>query len=405
MQGAGLSSDERGMLEITRRFGEEIVAPVAAELDSRPDPADCFSWEIVERADAAGIRTATLTKEHGGVGIDSLTTAMVIEELGKFDLGVSVVLAQTLKIAQTLQAAATPDQRDRFLPDYAADPRGLLAIAITEPDRSSDYIIPYADGDYRTRAVPTDGGWVINGQKHFISNGNRARLYLLFAQTEPGKGLAEGSTCFLVEPSAPGFSIGRVHDKMGERLANNAELFFEDCFVPDENILGEVGKGFDVLARFFPASNAYAAASVLGVAQAAYSRALEWTRNRYQGGSYLLEKDSVAQVLSRMRMKIDAAQAYIHRAAWMSDNRQLGWDPKMGALPKVFASEVAWEVVTSTLELHGGYGYMRDTGVEKLVRDAAAFLHSDGANASLLLKAARFIRQDAPVPVRGHPDR
>lgn len=405
MMGAGLNSDQMALLETTRRFGMEVIAPVAAELDARPDPAESFSWDIVEKADAAGIRTATLNREHGGAGIDSLTTAMVIEELGKFDLGVSVVLAQTLKIAQTLQAAATPEQQARFIPDYAADPRGLLAIGITEPDRSSDYIIPYAQGDYRTRAVRTDGGWVINGQKHFISNGNRARLYLLFAQTDPGAGLAAGSTCFLIERGAPGFTIGRVHDKMGERLANNAELFFEDCFVADDNVLGEVGKGFDVLVQFFPASNAYAAASVLGVAQAAYGRALEWTRSRYQGGSYLLEKDSVAQVLSRMRMKIDAAQAYVHRAAWMADNRELGWDPKMGALPKVFASEVAWEVVTSALELHGGYGYMRDIGVEKLVRDAAAFLHSDGANASLLLKAARFIRRDAPVPDHVPPAR
>lgn len=400
VQGASLSSDQQALLEITRRFGNDVVAPVADELDRRTDPAECFSWDIVEKADAAGIRTATLAKEYGGAGIDSLTTAMIIEELGKFDLGVSVVLAQTLKIAQTLQAAATPDQQERFIPDYAADPRGLLAIGITEPDRSSDYIIPYAPGDFRTKAVRTDGGWIVNGQKHFISNGNRARLYLLFAQTEPGTGLAAGSTCFLVERSAPGFTIGRVHDKMGERLANNSELFFDDCFIPDENVLGEVGRGFDVLVQFFPASNAYAAASVLGVAQAAYTQALEWTRTRYQGGSYLLEKDSVALVLSRMRMKIDAAQAYIHRAVWMADNRQLGWDPKMGALPKVFASEVAWEVVTSALELHGGYGYMRDTGIEKLVRDAAAFLHSDGANNTLLLKAARFIRQDAPVPDR-----
>jgi len=396
----GLSADQRGLLETTRRFGEEVVAPVAADLDLRSDPADCFSWEIVEKADAAGIRTATLAEEHGGAGIDTLTTAMIIEELGTFDLGVSVILAQTLKIAQTLQAAATPEQRERFIPDYVADPRGLLAIGITEPDRSSDYIIPYAQGDYRTRAVRTDGGWIINGQKHFISNGNRARLYLLFAQTEAGRGLVEGSTCFLVERTAPGFTIGRVHDKMGERLVNNAELFFEDCFVADENVLGTVGEGFDVLVRFFPASNAYAAASVLGVARAAYARALEWTRTRYQGGSYLLEKDSVAQVLSRMRMKIDAAQAYVHKAAWMAGNRELGWDPTLGALPKVFASEVAWEVVTSTLELHGGYGYMRETGIDKLVRDAAAFLHSDGANASLLLKAARFIREDAPVPTR-----
>ena len=142
--GAGLTPDQMALLETTRRFGTEVVAPVASELDARPDPAESFSWDIVEKADAAGIRTATLAEEHGGAGIDSLTTAMVIEELGKFDLGVSVVLAQTLKIAQTLQAAATPEQQARFIPDYAADPRGLLAIGITEPDRSSDYIIPYA---------------------------------------------------------------------------------------------------------------------------------------------------------------------------------------------------------------------------------------------------------------------
>ena len=203
----------------------------------------------------------------------------------------------------------------------------------------------------------------------------------------------EGSTCFLVERDTPGFSIGTVHDKMGERLVNNAELIFQDCFVPDSNVLGEVDKGFDILVQFFPASNAYAAASVLGVAEAAYERAVQWTRERVQGGRLLIEHDLVAADLARMRMWIDAARAYIYQAAWAADHREEGWDPTMGALPKVFASEVAWRVVTMAMELHGGYGYMRETGLEKLVRDAAAFLHSDGANRSLLLKAARFIRQ------------
>ncbi len=394
MFGVGLEPEQQSILEVTRRFAKEVVAPVAADLDRATNPEDCFSWDIVEKAHAAGIRTATLAREYGGAGIDSLTTAMMLEELAKADLGVSVIFAQTLKIAQTLQSAATAAQRARFLPDYAADPRGLLAIAITEPDRSSDYIIPYPTGDYQTKAVRIDRGWVINGHKHFISNGNRARLYLVFAQTELGEGLVAGSTCFLVERSTPGFTTGGVHDKMGERLVNNSELFFDDCAVSDENVLGEVGKGFEVLVRFFPASNAYAAASVLGVAQAAYQRALHWTRTRYQGGRYLIEHDSVAQTLARLDMLIGAAQAYVYRAAWMADHRDEGWDPKMGALPKVFASEVAWEVVTATLELHGGYGYMREMGIEKLVRDAAAFLHSDGANPSLLLKAARFIRQE-----------
>jgi len=388
----GGGEEQRQILETTRHFAQTVVAPVAAELDRQVDPEDCFSWEIVEKADAAGIRTATLDEEYGGVGIDSLTTAMVVEELAKADLGVSVVFAQTLKIAQTLQGATTAEQRERFLPAYAANPRGLLAIGITEPDRSSDYIIPYAEGDYATRAVKTEGGWVINGQKHFISNGNRASLYLLFAQTEPGKGLVEGSTCFLIERGAPGFTIGRVHDKMGERLVNNAELFFEDCFVPDENVLGEVGRGFQVLARFFPASNAYAAASVLGVAEAAYQRSLEWAETRVQGGRPIIEHASVRQTLARLRMLNDASQAYVYRSAWLADHRDQGWDGTVGALPKVFASEAAWQVVTETLELHGGYGYMRELGIEKLVRDAAAFLHSDGANKTLLLKAARFLQ-------------
>jgi len=400
MLGMDLVREQRDMIETTRRFAREVVAPVAGELDRAERPEDCFSWEIVEKAHAAGIRTATLSDEYGGSGIDSLTTAIVVEELARADLGVSVILAQTLKIAQTLESAANSNQRERFLPAYAADPRGLLAIGITEPDTGSNYIIPHPAGRFRTRAARTAGGWVINGQKHFISNGNRARLYLLFAQTDTGGSLVDASTCFLVERDTPGFSIGQIHDKMGERLVNNAELVFEDCFVPDENVLGEIGGGFDVLARFFPASNAYAAASVLGVAQAGYDRALEWCANRFQGGTYLIEHDSIAQTLARMRMLIDASRAYIHRAAWMADHRDQGWDPTMGALPKVFASEAAWEVVTLTLELHGGYGYMREMGIAKLVRDAAAFLHSDGANAALLLKAARFIRQDAPVPTR-----
>ena len=384
-------------VEIARRFGDQVVAPVAAELDRKPSPEDGFSWEIVEAASDSGLRTATLAPEYGGAGIDSLTTAKLVEELGKADLGVSVVIAQCLKIAQTLQAAATAEQRERFLPAFAADPRFLLAIGITEPETSSDYFIAFPS-DFRTTATRVQDGWLINGKKHFISNGNVASLYLLFAQTEPGRGLVEGSTCFLIPRPSPGFTIGKVHDKMGERLANNAELLFDDCFVPGENVLGEVGGGFEVLARFFPASNAYAAASILGVATNAYQRSVEWTRNRIQGGAPLIDHDSVAADLARMRMMVDAARAYVHQAARAADNVETEWDPTMGALPKVFASEVAWEVVTTTLSLHGGHGYMRDLGIEKLVRDAAAFLHSDGANRTLLLKAARFIRDESTIP-------
>jgi len=391
-----LRPDRQQLLDTVRAFVAASVAPVAAELDRRRDPADCFSWEIVEAASRAGIRTLTLGREFGGAGIDSPTTAMVVEELARGDLGVSVVFAQTLKIAQTLERACTSAQARRFLSSFAADPRGLLAIAITEPETSSDYIIPFDDprAQFRTAAVRTAGGWALNGMKHFISNGNRAMLYLVFAQTDPAVGLVRGSTCFLVPRDTPGLSIGRVHDKLGERLANNAELLFRDCRVADEQVLGTVHGGFEILRRFFPASNAYAAASVLGVARAAYERTLAWSRRRVQGGRRLIDHDTTAEDLAEMRMRIDAARAYLHSAASAADHPET-MDPTMGALPKVFASRIAWWVVTRALELHGGHGFMRDSGsgMEKLVRDAAAFLHSDGANRSLLLKAARFIRE------------
>jgi alkylation response protein AidB-like acyl-CoA dehydrogenase len=332
----------------------------------------------------------TLDEKWGGLGTDSLTTSMVIEELGIGDVGVSVIFAQTLKIAQIMQKALNAEQQARVLPAFAKDPRGMLAIGITEPDNGSNYFLPYPTA-FRTNGQKTSGGWIVNGMKHFISNGNRSTFYLLFVQTEKGKPLAEGSTCFLVERNHPGFTIGRVHDKMGERLANNAELIFQDCFIPDENVVGKVGEGFSVLSHFFPQSNAYAGATILGVAVALYQKAVDWAKLRVQGGRPLIEHDGIRAQLAEMRMLIDASRSYIHRACWLADHQAHGWDKTLGVLPKAMASQAAWKIATWCLEIHGGHGYMKETGVEKLVRDAAAFLHSDGVNRTLFLKAANFM--------------
>jgi len=388
-----VNEDQRAILETVKRFVEQEVVPRAAKLDANPDPAAGFSWELVEKAHELGIRTMTLSEKWGGLGTDSLTTAMVIEELAKGDIGVSVIFAQTLKIAQIMEKALNAGQQARVLPKFSSDPRGMLAIGITEPDTASNYFLPYA-APFRTSARRASGGWIVNGMKHFISNGNRASFYLLFAQTEPGKPLAEGSTCFLIERERPGFSIGRVHDKMGERLANNAELIFQDCFVPDENVVGEAGKGFSVLAQFFPQSNAYAGATILGVAVALQRKAIEWAQVRVQGGKPLIEHDGIRAQLAEMRMLIDASRSYIHRACWLADHQEQGWDKTLGALPKAMAAQAAWKIATWTMEIHGGHGYMKEIGVEKLVRDAAAFLHSDGVNHTLFLKAANFMFKD-----------
>jgi alkylation response protein AidB-like acyl-CoA dehydrogenase len=249
-------------------------------------------------------------------------------------------------------------------------------------------------GGYKTSAVERDGGWVINGMKHFVSNGSRAGLYLLFAQTVKGRSVVDGSTCFLIEDGTDGFTYGTVHDKLGERLANNSELIFQDCFVPAENVIGEPHRGYDVQATFFPSSNAYAAATVLGTATGAYERALAWTQQRVQGGKPLIEHDTVAVTLAEMRMLLDVARTYVHHAAEASDHRDEGWDPMLSAYPKLFTSQIAWQVTTKAMELHGGYGYMKNLGMEKILRDTAAFLHSDGANLTLMLKAANVIRAE-----------
>ena len=384
------NENQRLILDTVKRFVEAEIKPRAALLDAQKDPEASFSWEIVERAHDVGIRTMTLDEKWGELGTDSLTTSMVIEALATGDIGVSVIMAQTLKIAQIMQKALNADQQDRVLPAFARDRRGLLAIGITEPDNASNYFLPYPTS-FRTSGEKTTGGWIVNGMKHFISNGNRSSFYLLFVQTEREKPLVDGSTCFLVERARPGFTIGRVHDKMGERLANNAELVFQDCFIPDENVVGKIGEGFRILADFFPQSNAYAGATILGVAVALYEKAVDWARLRVQGGKPLIQHDGVRAQLAEMRMLIDASRSYIHRACWLADHREHGWDKTLGVLPKAMASQAAWQIATWCLEIHGGHGYMKELGVEKLVRDAAAFLHSDGVNRTLFLKAANFM--------------
>lgn len=388
-----MTAEQAQLQEIAREFSKRVVVPRAAALDRNSNPVDCMSWEIVEEASKIGLRALTLDPKYGGAGADTLTAAIVIEELCKGDLGAGVIMAQIYKLVQVMQAACTDDQKDRWLTMFSEDPRCIVAVAATEPDTSSNYVIPYEDprAGFRTTAVKVEGGWLLNGFKHFISNGNTSRIYLILAQTTKNVPLAEGSTFFMLERGTEGFSSGKVHDKMGERLVNNSELILHDCFVPERDVMGGVDQGFELLREFFRASNVYAAASVLGVADAAYDRALGWTQQRVQGGKPLIEHDTVAVQIAEMRMSLEVARAYIRQAAFAVDHPE-AWDHGMAVFPKVFAAQTAWNVTTRALELHGGYGFMREVGMEKLVRDAAAFLHSDGANLTLLLKAVQSIR-------------
>ena len=384
------SEEQKAILESVRKFVDDVVKPKSAELDAMATPEERYCGEIVKAANDLGLRTMTLSEKYGGLSADSLTTAMVVEELAIGDVGVYVVMAQTMKLASIMEKALNEVQAERALVPFVEDPTAVLGIGITEPDNASNYFLPYPT-PFRTTAEKVDGGYVINGMKHFISNGNRSSFYLLFVQTEKGKPMLEGTTCFLLERGREGFTIGRVHDKMGESLANNAELIFQDCFIPDENIVGEIGKGFQLLQKFFPSSNSYAAASCLGVGGALYDKAEQWAKIRIQGGRPLIEHDGIRAQLAEMRMLLDASRSYTHRACYLADHQEQGWDWTLGALPKAMASQAVWKIATWTMEIHGGHGYMKEFGVEKLLRDAAGWLHSDGVNRTLFLKAANFM--------------
>ena len=395
-----LTEEQRALQELARDFARRAILPAAAERDRMTDPAARFPWDVLESASRHGLRTLRVPRDLGGAGADTVTLCVVGEELAAGDLGVAVTLDQTWKISHLIYHLAKPAPRERLLRDFVTDHRFHLAIAMTEPGSGSDRYAYFTapDSQLKTAARRANGGWVLNGVKHFISNGGIARLYVVYANTDPDKGLWHGSTMFLVPAGTPGFRIGRIHEKVGQRLAQNAELIFEDCWLPEEQVLGEVHRAFEARGAFTRGSHVEAGATVLGVGRAAYEAALEWANARVQGGRRIIEHQAVGMMLADMAMQIEAARALIWKAAWAADHQE-PYDAKLASMAKVFASEVAHRVTVQAAELFGGMGIMAEAPVEKYVRDAFTFLHSDGTNKIHRVRMGRQLdRQGAPVP-------
>jgi alkylation response protein AidB-like acyl-CoA dehydrogenase len=292
-----------------------------------------------------------------------------------------------------LQEQGDADQLERWLAPVAADPRALLAASFTEPASGSDNILPYRapGGGMQTRAEQVEGGWSLTGTKHYISNANRARVIVCMARISDGP-LTDAVSAFIVDPDAnPGVTIGRVHDKAGERLANNAEIFYDAAFVSDADVLGEHGRALSNLPGLLRGSNAYAAACAVGIARECFDRTLAWCRTRIGGGVPIIEHQTTGHYLADMYVNVDVARTYVYRAAWQSAHPE-SFDPKLGIAPKLVASERCFDNARKALELWGGAGIMREHGIEKLLRDAAMWLHSDGTNIIMRLKLADQLR-------------
>ncbi len=390
-----LSEEQTMLRDVVRRFVREAIVPVRAQLDAEPDPHDGFSWDLLRKADAIGLRTLALSAEDGGIEADIITRCVVGEELATGDLGFAVCLDQTWKIASAIVHLCNPEQQSRFLPLFRDDPECVLSIGITEPVGGSNYVLPIERDDsvIQTRARLDGGQWLLTGTKHFISNAGLSKLYLIFAVTDPDKDVYERLSAFIVPADAPGFSIGKTEDKMGQRLVWNSTIHLDDCAIPETNLVGTRGGGLGDVLRFLAeeGSNIQAGATVLGTARAAYEAAVAHAQERFIGGKTMIHHQLVHHKLASMRMRLDAARAYLYRAAANVDDANEETDWAMAPMAKVFAAQTSFDVAKESMELFGGYGYMKDLPMEKYLRDAASFLHSDGVNDVLLLRAARLL--------------
>jgi acyl-CoA dehydrogenase len=377
---------------LARDFAEAVIKPDASRRDRLPNAAERIPWDWIREADRLGIRTLGVPKSFGGAGVDILTMCLVGEELAVGDLGFAVIMDQCWKMASILGEAMTPEQQRLFIPPFVKDAEATFAIGFTEPGAGSDHQGYYdsADIDFRTTAVRDGESYIINGTKRYVSNGCMAKLYFVVTRTDPTKSLREGGSVFIVPSSTPGFRAGFFHEKSSQRLATNGTFHLENCRVPASHLLGGEGLMARLRADYMPGSKAEAAATVLGVGRAAYEYAMHYAKQRVQGGKPIVEQQAVAMMLAQMAMKLDAARTQIWRTAWLADRKQAE-ARTLGLLAKVNASETAFEACKLASEILGGAAIMHEHPVEKYLRDAASFLHSDGTNQICLLRAAEAL--------------
>jgi alkylation response protein AidB-like acyl-CoA dehydrogenase len=401
-----LTGEQQRLRRIARDFAYHELWPAAQRLDKAPSARDAYPEALVRRASELGLRTLKIPREHGGLGIDALTEMIVLEEIATGDCGFAMTLAHAWREGNLLARWGTADQRARFLPDFLADPGYLTALANTESHAGSDNGLPYA-ADLRagplTTAVAEDGCWVINGRKRFITNGNVARLIVLWARTDPGRPWTEGVSAFLVPADAPGVRVGRTEDKFGLRLNQNTELIFTGCRIPAGNLLGELNGGHQLAEESLIGSKAKEAVRALGVARCAYELALGWARQRVQGGSVIIGHESVATRLAAVAQEIELARTLIWRAAWAVDHDPRAARP-LEDFAMLYASELGMRTVTQCIRIFGARGSLRDWPLEKLVRDAATIMLPPIGNEASWVRAARQLSQLAgPTPLVTDP--
>jgi butyryl-CoA dehydrogenase len=352
-----LTSEQKMIQDAASDFAQKEIAPVAAELDKE----EKFPTEIVKKLGELGFMGMTIPTEYGGGGMDTLSYIVALEQIAKACASTAIIMSvNNSLVCSPLYEFGTEEQRKKYLPPLASGQK-LGAFSLTEPNAGSDA------GNQQTTAVLQGDNYVLNGTKIFVTNGNLADVVVMTASTDKTKG-PKGISAFIIETTWPGFKVGSLEHKMGIRASNTAELVVTDLKVPKQNMLGNPGDGFKIALKALDGGRIGVAAQALGIAQAAFEVAVKYSQQRQQFGKAISEFQAIQWMIAEMTVSIDAARLLTYRAAVAKDTQK--YFSKEAAMAKLFASEMASDVTSKAIQIHGGYGYSRDYPVERHYRDA-----------------------------------
>lgn len=381
-------TEEQLLLEDTvRRFAENEIRPVAAELDRIADPREAFPADISRKATELGLHLLLVPEDMGGMGGGLIELSILVEELAYGDVGVGMSYMATNSIARLIAQCGTEAQRERWLTPYcdiSGDTHHLYGFGGTEPSGGTEIFCPEPEPKLgvRTSARKDGDNFIVNGRKCFITNGGYAELYGCLARTNPDGPNLQSTSIFFVRSDTPGFSIGKIEDKMGHRLMANGELIFDDVALSRDDMLGAEGAGLPLLFQVYNVNGVGTGALAVGLARAAYDMAVNYARERLIWGRPITRYQSVSNMLVDMKMQIETARLLVRRVAWAGDNDMHDKEVHH-AMAKVYATDMVKKVTADALQILGGSGYMKDFPAEKYVRDCFVMPIYDGTNEAL----------------------
>jgi len=367
-------TEEQEMLQQTvRRLAEEKVAPRAAEIDEK----DEYPWDLKELFSQQELLGLGVPEEYGGTGFGLPSVCLAVEEVARVSGSAALIIASQELGLMPILVAASEEQKRKYLPRVARGEH-LIAFALTESDAGSDA------GGMKSTARRDKDKYILNGSKCFITNGGLADVYTVFAKTDPSKGI-KGISAFIMEKDTPGFTVGKKEKKMGIRGSQTCELIFENCPIPAENLLGKEGEGFKYAMMTLDQTRPVVGAQALGMAQGALDYAVRYAKERVQFGKPIATFQGLQFMMADMVTRVEAARQLIYKAANLienaaENNTSTNEISLFSSMAKLFASDTAMQVTTDALQILGGYGYMKEYPMERMLRDAKITQIYEGTN-------------------------